>query len=117
MRKVLLVSRSRKIIKEMSNQMRKNLRIGLRTEGVSLGDQLIPEKLKILDHPVVDESQLPTLIQMRVRIIVSHKTMRSPTSVPNSNSTVRGMLLNELRQARNSTCALAELHLPGGKCC
>ena len=94
---ILFVARPGHAIKDMTDQMSQHLRIGLRTERVTLANKLIPQLLKILDHPVMDECQLPALIQMRMRIFVCNKAVGSPPGMSNPSRTVRRILLNQLR--------------------
>ena len=76
--------------------MSQHLRVGLRTEGVTLTDQLIPQLLKILDHPVMDERQFPALIEMRMRVFVRHPPVSGPPGMSDAGRPVRRLPLNEL---------------------
>jgi len=114
---ILLIARSRQIVEKVTDQVRKNFSVGLRAEGVALTDQLIPQLLKILDHPVMDDSELPALIEVRVRVLICHKAMRCPPGVPDPDTPMRRVLLNKLRQTGDPSCTLAEFHSSGRKRC
>ena len=51
----LFVSRPDHAVKDKADQVCQYLRIGLRAKRVTLGQQLISQRLEILDHPIMDE--------------------------------------------------------------
>ena len=90
--------------------MSQHLSVGLRSKGMTLTDELIPQLLEILDYPVMDERQFPALIEMRMGIFIGYLPMCRPSGVSNAGGTIGRFPLNQLRQARDTARALAELH-------
>jgi len=90
--------------------MSQDLRVGLRSKGMTLTDELIPQLLKILDDPVMNERQFPALIEVRVGIFVGHLPVGRPPGVSDAGGSVGWFALNQLRQARDAARALAQLH-------
>ena len=72
--------------------MSQHLRVGLRAKGMTLAEKLIPQLLKILDHPVMDERQFAALVEMRMRIFVCHQTMRRPPGMSDAGVPCVGSL-------------------------
>jgi hypothetical protein len=79
-----------------------------------LRQELVSKQLKIFDHSVVDQSKLPRLIDVGVRILIGYRAMGSPPGVPKPNRTTRRFLLNQLGQTANPAGAFADLHRPVG---
>src|SRR3984957_20180246 len=94
---ILFVPRPGHGIKEMADEMSQHFGVGFRAEGMTLADQLVPQLLKILDDPVMNERQFPALIQMRMRIFVRNSPMSRPPGMSNAGRSVRRILLNQLR--------------------
>ena len=97
MQQILFIARPGHGIKEMTDEVSQHLRVGFRTEAMTLTQELILQRLKILDYPVMDERQFPALIQMRMRVFIRNPPMSRPPGVSNPSCTVRRILLNQLR--------------------
>jgi hypothetical protein len=75
-----------------------------------LGQELVSKQLKIFDHSVVNQRELTGLIDVRVRILIGHRTVGSPTGVPKPYRTARRFLLDQFGQTANPSGAFADLH-------
>jgi flagellar biosynthesis regulator FlbT len=65
-------------------------------ELVPLADQLVPQRLKVLDDAVVDQRQFTALVEVRVSIAVGNATMGRPSGMADSGSSANRVLLDQL---------------------
>ena len=62
--------------------MREHLGIGLGNElGVSVADQLILERLEILDDTVVDQGKAAGRVEVRMSVLIGRFPVRGPASM------------------------------------
>jgi hypothetical protein len=71
--------------------VRYHFAISLAQELPTVGDQLIAQRLEILDDPIVDERNAPG--DVRVRIAHGRSAVRGPTRVRDTDDTVQRLLL------------------------
>src|SRR5690606_31392197 len=66
------------VLQILVDEMRGNLRVGLRLELVALRDQLVLDRLEVLDDAVVNQRD-PIAREVRVRVVLRHAAVRRPT--------------------------------------
>ena len=68
-----------RVIVDFSNQMREHFGVRFGTKvGVAAADELIFQFLVFFDHPVVNQRQLATGVEVRMRVFVGDLSMRRP---------------------------------------
>ena len=104
------------------DQVREHFRVGIGLEiGIAILYQLLLQCLIVFDDAVVNERDFTGRIEMRVRIFVSHFSVRCPAGVTYPVRSRRGFLADQFCERRNSAGALARLDMvavndrdPGG---
>ena len=86
--------------------------VGFGAKLMFLRQELVSEQLKVFDHSIVNQSELPRLIDVGMRVFVGHRSMGRPAGVPKSHRTARRFFLNQLGETANPAGAFADLHRP-----
>src|SRR5438132_982943 len=92
--------------------MRQNFSVGIRAKvGITVLDQLLLERLVILDHAIVNERDLAAGIEMRMRVFVVYFAVRSPTRVADADVTRGGFASDQFGKRRDASGAFARFKL------
>src|SRR5438477_7569102 len=88
--------------------MREDFGVGFGSKiAITVPNQLIFQRLVILDHPVVHECQFSSRVEMRVGILVRGLSVSGPAGVADAESSGRRLLRHEFSQLSNASGALA----------
>ncbi len=79
-----------------------------------LANQLVTDRLVVLDHTVMDQCELAALIEMGMRISVSDASVCGPAGMSQADRTAGHILLNQLRQIINPAGPFPNLHFSIG---
>ena len=91
------------------HQMRQDLGVGLGLENVAFADEFISEGLIVLDHPVVNQRELPFLVEMRMCVAVGHPSMRGPAGMTDADRPARRIESDDVGQMADAPDAFANL--------
>jgi hypothetical protein len=80
----------------VTDEERRYFRVCFAREGVSIGEELLLELVKVFDNAVVDERQAAVVSQLRVRILIVGATVGRPPRVPDSGGAVRYGVLGQI---------------------
>ena len=102
--------------------MREDFGVGFgRKIAITVPNQLIFQRLVILDHAVVHECQLPSRVEVRVGVLIGRLSMCGPARVADAESSGRRLLRHEFCERSDSPGALARFDVlaitdrnPGG---
>ncbi len=108
------------VVVVLADEMGEHLGIGLRLKGVALPEELVLQRLVVLDDAVVHERQLPALVEVRVRIRVGDAAVRGPPGVADADDALRRLLVDELGEIVDPAGAFPQLDgavMEGGQAC
>ena len=90
------VLRRRAALDLARDEVADDLGVGLAFEGPSLGDQLVAERLEVLDDPVVDQRDRPD--DVRVGVADGRRAVRRPARVRDPGAAVQRVLGEHARE-------------------
>ena len=91
--------------------MCQNFRVRLTFKNMPLFDQVIPQRLVILNHSIVNQHQFATRILVRVRVLIRRCPVRRPARMTDPRSPLRIQVTHRLPQRLNPACPLHQLQL------
>ena len=91
------------------DQVRQHLGVRLGPKPVAARHQVVLQREKVLDDPVVNHHDTAAAVDVRVRVLVGRVSVRGPPGVPDPDVAVDRMPLHELREAGELARRLAHL--------
>jgi hypothetical protein len=101
------------LVEGLADEVRQDLRVGLRVEGVPTLEELFAEELVIFNNAIVDEMEAAGLVRVGVGVFTSYRAMGGPPGVADAGMAGDGKIGDLRGEVGDTAHGLAHVDAAG----